>query len=46
MYFDLSQHVGEKEDLAIANPAKLAELKKKLQTHYRELVEGSHVWGK
>ena len=43
--FDLSQDVGEKEDLAKANPAKLAELKKKLQTHYRELVEGSHVWG-
>ncbi|HAW98293.1 MAG TPA: arylsulfatase [Opitutae bacterium] len=44
--FDLSQDVGEKEDLAKANPVKLAELKKKLQTHYRELVEGSHVWGK
>ena len=44
--FDLSQDVGEKEDLAKTNPAKLAELKKKLQAHYRELVEGSHVWGK
>ena len=44
--FDLSKDVGEKEDLAKTNPAKLAELKKKLQTHYRELVDGSHVWGK
>ncbi|HAE12524.1 MAG TPA: arylsulfatase [Opitutae bacterium] len=43
--FDLSQDVGEKKDLAKTNPAKLTELKKKLETHYRELVEGSHVWG-
>ena len=44
--FDLSQDIGEGKDLAKANPAKLAELKKRLETHYRELVEGSHVWGK
>ena len=44
--FDLSKDVGEKEDLAKTNPAKLAELKKKLEVHYRELVDGSHVWGK
>jgi len=44
--FDLSRDIGEGKDLAKANPAKLAELKKRLETHYRELVEGSHVWGK
>ena len=44
--FDLSKDVGEKEDLAKTNPAKLAELKKKLEVHYQELVDGSHAWGK
>jgi len=44
--FDLSTDVGEKEDLSKTNPEKLAELKKKLQAHYRELVAGSHVWGR
>jgi arylsulfatase A len=44
--FDLSKDIGESEDLAKTNPAKLAELKKRLEAHYRELVEGSHVWGK
>ena len=44
--FDLSKDVGENKDLAKTNPVKLAELKKKLQTHYRELVDGSHVWGR
>ena len=42
--FDLSKDIDESEDLAKANPDKLAELKKILQTHYKELVEGSHVW--
>ena len=42
--FDLSKDIGESEDLANANPAKLAELKKRLQAHYKKLVEGSHVW--
>ena len=42
--FDLSKDIGESEDLAKANPDKLTELKKKMQTHYKELVEGSHVW--
>ena len=42
--FDLSSDIGEKKDLAKTNPDKLAELKKRLQTHYKELVEGSHVW--
>ena len=41
---DLSKDIGESEDLGKANPSKLAELKKILQTHYKELVEGSHVW--
>jgi hypothetical protein len=44
--FDLSQDIGEGKDLAKTNPAKLAKLKKRLETYYRELVEGSHVWGK
>jgi arylsulfatase A len=44
--FDLSSDIGEKKDLAKTNPAKLAELKKRLHTHYRELIDGSHVWGK
>jgi len=42
--FDLSKDIGENEDLAKANPEKLAELKKRLGTHYKELVDGSHVW--
>jgi len=42
--FDLSKDVGESTDLAKTNPDKLAELKKRLQIHYKELVEGSHVW--
>ena len=42
--FDLSKDVGESEDLAKSNPNKLAELKKRLEVHYKELVEGSHVW--
>jgi arylsulfatase A len=44
--FDLSKDIGESEDLAKSNPEKLAELKKRLETHYKELVDGSHVWGK
>ncbi len=44
--FDLSSDIGEKKDLAKTNPAKLAELKKRLHAHYRELIDGSHVWGK
>jgi hypothetical protein len=44
--FDLSSDIGEKKDLAKTNPPKLAELKKRLHTHYRELIDGSHVWGK
>ncbi len=42
--FDLSKDIGEREDLGKANPSKLAELKKRLEVHYKELVEGSHVW--
>ena len=44
--FDLSKDIGEKKDLAKANPQKLAELKQRLEAHYKELVDGSHVWGK
>jgi len=42
--FDISKDIGESEDLAKSNPAKLAELKQRLETHYKELVDGSHVW--
>jgi arylsulfatase A len=42
--FDVSKDIGESEDLAKSNPAKLAELKQRLETHYKELVDGSHVW--
>jgi len=42
--FDLSKDIGESEDLGKANPDKLAELKKRLEVHYKELVEGSHIW--
>jgi len=44
--FDLSKDIGERKDLAKTNPTKVAELKARLETHYRELVDGSHVWGK
>jgi arylsulfatase A len=44
--FDLSKDIGERKDLAKTKPAKLVELKTRLKTHYRELVEGSHVWDK
>ena len=44
--FDLSKDIGEKKDLAKANPQKLAELKQRLEAHYKELVDGSHVWDK
>jgi arylsulfatase A len=43
--FDLSSDIDESEDLSSSHPEKLAELKQRLETHYRELVDGSHVWG-
>ncbi len=43
--FDLSSDIDESEDLSSSHPEKLAELKQRLETHYRELVNGSHVWG-
>jgi arylsulfatase A len=43
--FDLSRDIGESDDLSSSHPEKLAELKQRLETHYKELVDGSHVWG-
>ncbi len=43
--FDLSRDIGESDDLSPSHPEKLAELKQRLETHYKELVDGSHVWG-
>jgi arylsulfatase A len=42
--FKVSEDIGESKDLSTEQPEKLAELKKKLETHYKELLEDSHVW--
>ena len=44
--FDLSKDIGESEDLSRSHPEKLVKLKQRLETQYKELVNGSHVWGK
>ena len=44
--FDLSKDIGEIEDLSRSHPEKLIKLKQRLETHYKELVNGSHVWSK
>mgnify|MGYP003977829849 FL=1 len=44
--FNVTKDIGERKDLAQSNPDKLAELEQRLKTHYKELVNGSHVWGK
>lgn len=43
--FRLTDDIGESKDLAQTHPGKLAELKRRLEIHYHELVKGSHVWG-
>jgi arylsulfatase A len=42
--FNLSKDIGECNDLSKLQPKRLAELKQRLETRYRELVDGSHVW--
>ena len=42
--FKLTEDIGERNDLASSMPQKLAELKQRLETHYQELLEGSHIW--
>ena len=44
--FDLSKDIGEIEDLSRSHPEKLIKLKQRLETHYKELVNGSYVWSK
>ena len=44
--FDISKDIGESEDLSRSHPEKLIKLKQRLETHYKELVNGSHVWSK
>ena len=42
--FNISQDVGESNDLSATKPEKLAELTERLRTHYQELLNGSHIW--
>jgi arylsulfatase A len=42
--FKVTEDIPESRDLSASHPEKLAELKQRLKTHYRELVNGSHVW--
>lgn len=42
--FKITDDVGESEDLSASMPDKLAELKQRLETHYKELLSDSHVW--
>ena len=42
--FRVTDDVSESHDLSASQPEKLAELKQRLETRYRELVEDSYVW--
>jgi arylsulfatase A len=42
--FNISDDIGESQDLSASHPEKLSELKQRLTIHYRELVNDSHVW--
>jgi len=44
--YDLASDPNEKNNLAKNNPAKLNEMKKKLNEGYFELLNDSHVWKK
>lgn len=44
MLYDLSSDVGEKNDLAASEPAKLTELKDLLEAKYAEVVAESPMW--
>lgn len=42
--YKITQDITESKNLASQYPEKLQELKKKLITEYKELLDGSHVW--
>lgn len=42
--FNVIEDVSESNDLAASHADKLAELTRRMKTHYRELLNGSHVW--
>ena len=42
--FKITEDIGESEDLSSSMPEKLAELTQRLETHYQELLDGSHIW--
>jgi arylsulfatase A len=42
--YKISDDINESKNLAKSHPEKLAELQKRLETHYAELLENSHVW--
>ena len=44
--FKITEDLAESNDLSSSMPEKLAELKQRLETHYQELLEGSHIWEK
>ena len=44
MLFNLSNDIGEQHDLAVAEPAKLAELKELLMAKYTEVQSESPIW--
>ena len=40
--FKITEDIGERHDLSGSQPEKLAELKQRLTTYYRDLIEDSH----
>lgn len=42
--FRITDDIGESKDLSSSMPEKLAELTQRLKTHYRALLNGSHIW--
>ncbi|MFC1763723.1 sulfatase [Planctomycetota bacterium] len=40
----MTDDMGESRDLSQTHPDKLANLKQRLESHYRSLVDDSHVW--
>ncbi|MEI6892397.1 MAG: sulfatase-like hydrolase/transferase [Pontiella sp.] len=42
--FNVREDLGEEKDLSQSHPEKLEELKQRLEVHYQELVQDSHVW--
>jgi arylsulfatase A len=42
--FKITEDIGERHDLCGSQPKKLAELKQRLTTYYRDLIEDSHFW--